>query len=98
MSPAPHDHAIEVHLDQMLTSRGITLTELAHRVGITVVNLSVLKSGRARAIRFSTLAALCAALDCQPGDLLRYHPNPPDTAPRPGLQPGTTTRSGTDTR
>ena len=52
----------------------MTLTELAERVGVTVVNLSILKNGRARAIRFSTLAALCDALDCQPGDLLTYRP------------------------
>jgi putative transcriptional regulator len=52
----------------------MTLTELAERVGVTVVNLSILKNGRARAIRFSTLAALCDALDCQPGDLLSCRP------------------------
>jgi putative transcriptional regulator len=52
----------------------MTLTELADKVGVTVVNLSVLKNGRARAIRFSTLAALCQALDCQPGDLLSHQP------------------------
>jgi putative transcriptional regulator len=61
-----------VHLDRLLEERGMTLTELAQRVDITVVNLSILKNGRARAIRFSTLAALCEALDCQPGDLLGY--------------------------
>jgi len=65
---------IRIRLDDMLATRGMTLTELADRVGITVVNLSVLKNGRARAIRFSTLAGLCAALDCQPGDLLAYEP------------------------
>ena len=58
------------HLDRLLAQRGMTLTELAGRVGVTVVNLSVLKNGRARAIRFSTLTALCDALGCQPGDLL----------------------------
>ena len=63
-------HAVEVHLDTLLADRGITLQELADRVGVTVVNLSVLKNGRARAIRFSTLTALCRELDCQPGDLL----------------------------
>jgi putative transcriptional regulator len=52
----------------------MTLTELSSRVGVTIVNLSVLKNGHARAIRFSTLAALCAALECQPGDLLAYQP------------------------
>jgi putative transcriptional regulator len=66
--------AIRLRLDDVLAARGMTLTELSQRVGITVVNLSVLKNGRARAIRFSTLAALCAELRCQPGDLLRYEP------------------------
>ena len=64
--------AIRIRLDDVLGARGMTLTELSQRVGITVVNLSVLKNGRARAVRFSTLAALCAELDCQPGDLLTY--------------------------
>jgi putative transcriptional regulator len=66
------DHRIAVHLDQLLEQRGMTLTDLADKVGVTVVNLSVLKNGRARAIRFSTLAAICQALDCQPGDLLSH--------------------------
>jgi putative transcriptional regulator len=65
---------IRIRLDDLLAARGMTLTELSQRVGITVVNLSVLKNGRARAIRFSTLAALCAELRCQPGDLLGYEP------------------------
>jgi putative transcriptional regulator len=65
---------IRICLDELLSERAMTLTELSERVGITVVNLSVLKNGRARAIRFSTLAALCTALGCQPGDLLRYKP------------------------
>ncbi len=69
---ADTDTGIRVHLDDLLDERGLTLTELADRIDITVVNLSVLKNGRARAIRFSTLAALCQALDCQPGDLLTY--------------------------
>ena len=64
--------AIVVRLDELVAARGLTLTELAARVGITLVNLSVLKNGRGRAIRFSTLAALCRELDCQPGDLLTY--------------------------
>jgi putative transcriptional regulator len=64
------DQAIDVHLDILLAERGMTLTELSELVGITLVNLSVLKNGHARAIRFSTLAAICDALDCQPGDLL----------------------------
>jgi putative transcriptional regulator len=66
------DHRIAVRLDRLLEERGLTLTQLADQVDVTVVNLSVLKNGRARAIRFSTLSALCAALDCQPGDLLEY--------------------------
>ncbi|GAA1311517.1 helix-turn-helix transcriptional regulator [Saccharothrix xinjiangensis] len=65
---------IHVHLDRLLAERGMTLSELSERVGVTVVNLSVLKNGRARAIRFSTLTALCQALDCQPGDLLSHWP------------------------
>jgi putative transcriptional regulator len=68
--PPEEEHRIEVHLDKLLAERGITLTELAGRVGVTLANLSILKNGRARAIRFSTLTALCDALDCQPGDLL----------------------------
>ncbi len=64
------EHGVVVHLDELLAERGMTLTELAEAVDVTVVNLSVLKNGRARAVRFSTLAALCEALDCQPGDLL----------------------------
>jgi putative transcriptional regulator len=72
MPPEPSDHRIAVHLDRLLEQRGMTLTELADKVGVTVVNLSVLKNGRARAIRFSTLAAICQVLDCQPGDLLSH--------------------------
>ena len=63
-------HGVRVHLDEVLASRAMTLTELAERVGVTVVNLSVLKNGRAKAVRFSTLTAVCRALGCQPGDLL----------------------------
>lgn len=59
-----------VHLDDMLARRGMTLTELAAKVDITLANLSILKTGKARAIRFSTLEAICHALHCQPGDLL----------------------------
>lgn len=65
---------IVVRLDDLLADRGMTLTELAERVGITIVNLSILKNGRARAIRFTTLASLCEVLGCQPGDLLSYQP------------------------
>jgi putative transcriptional regulator len=73
-------HFIGVHLDRLLEQRGLTLTELADRVGVTVVNLSVLKNGRAKAIRFSTLTALCRELRCQPGDLLSYRPDGSDQA------------------
>lgn len=66
---------IVVHLDQMLARRQMSLTELSERVGITLANLSVLKSGRAKAIRFSTLVEICRVLDCQPGDLLGYLPD-----------------------
>ena len=67
--------AIVVKLDDLLHARRMTLTELSERVDITLANLSILKTGKARAIRFSTLAAICAALECQPGDLLAYDPN-----------------------
>ncbi|EFF92816.1 transcriptional regulatory protein [Streptomyces sp. e14] len=66
----PEEHQVRVHLDRLLAERGMTLSELAARVGVTVVNLSVLKNDRAKAIRFSTLTAICRELDCQPGDLL----------------------------
>ncbi|WP_461218135.1 helix-turn-helix domain-containing protein [Lapidilactobacillus salsurivasis] len=61
---------IVVDLDRLLAQRQMTLTELSEQVGLTLANLSILKTGKARAIRFSTLTAICAALDCQPGDLL----------------------------
>jgi len=64
--------SIQVTLERMLERRGMTLTDLSDRVGITLANLSVLKTNKARAIRFSTLAALCRELDCKPGDLLSY--------------------------
>ncbi|HEY0018131.1 MAG TPA: helix-turn-helix transcriptional regulator [Longimicrobium sp.] len=70
---------IMVKLDDMLYARRMTLTELSERVGITLANLSILKTGKARAIRFSTLDAICAALQCQPGDLLEHIPGPPTT-------------------
>jgi putative transcriptional regulator len=66
------ESGVAVHLDELLEARGLTLTQLADMVDITVVNLSVLKNGRAKAVRFSTLAALCRVLDCQPGDLLSW--------------------------
>jgi putative transcriptional regulator len=63
-----------VKLDDLLHDRRMTLTDLAERVGMTLANLSILKTGKARAIRFSTLEAICDALSCQPGDLLRFEP------------------------
>lgn len=63
---------IAVNLDALLAARGMTLTQLSERVDITLANLSILKTGKARAIRFSTLEAICRELDCQPGDLLGY--------------------------
>ena len=66
---------IYVNLDLMLVKRRMSLSELADRVGITLANLSILKTNKARAIRFSTLAALCRELQCQPGDLLEYREN-----------------------
>ena len=73
--------AIVVTLDDMLHDRRMSLTELADRVGVTLANLSILKTGKARAVRFSTLAALCRELDCQPGDLVAYEPGPDEDPP-----------------
>jgi putative transcriptional regulator len=71
MPPDPSEsHRICVRLDDLLHERRMTLTELAERIGITLANLSILKTGKAKAIRFSTLEAICRELDCQPGDLL----------------------------
>ena len=69
---------IRVNLDRVLLQRRMSLTELADRVGVTIASLSILKTGKARAVRFSTLSALCRELDCQPGDLLVYEPGPDD--------------------
>lgn len=69
--------ALIVHLDVMLAKRKMSLSELSDRVGITIANLSVLKTGKAKAIRFTTLDAICRVLDCQPGDLIEYHPDDP---------------------
>src|SRR5579863_8374373 len=69
---------IRVRLDRLLLERRMSLTELADRVGVTIANLSILKTGKARAIRFSTLAALCRELECQPGDLVVFEPGPVD--------------------
>ena len=63
---------VRVHLDDLLHARRMTLTELAQAVDITLANLSILKTGKAKAIRFSTLEAICTVLDCQPGDILRF--------------------------
>ena len=73
MTPAENDDeltGIHCRLDELLAARGMTLTELSARVGVSIVNLSVLKNDRARAIRYSTLRAICDALDCEVGDLL----------------------------
>lgn len=75
MSPADEGPTgIHCRLDELLAERGMTLTQLSEAVGVSIVNLSVLKNDRARAIRFSTLSAICAALECQVGDLLTYEP------------------------
>ncbi|MFU7527340.1 helix-turn-helix domain-containing protein [Qipengyuania sp. ASV99] len=80
MPPKPHDidegATIMVKLDDLLHDRRMTLTELAERVGLTLANLSILKTGKAKAIRFSTLAAICRELECQPGDLLAFSDTP----------------------
>jgi putative transcriptional regulator len=65
---------VRVHLDDVLHARRMTLTELSERVDITLANLSILKTGKAKAIRFSTLEAICTALDCQPADILTFEP------------------------
>ena len=69
------EHRGVCHLDDLLEARGLTLVALAEIVGVTVVNLSVLKNNRAKAVRFATLTALCDALDCQPGDLFSVVPS-----------------------
>jgi putative transcriptional regulator len=81
------DHRIQVHLDELLAARGMTLVELSAKVGVTVANLSILKNGRARALRFSTLTAICDAIGCSPGDLLGLQD------PQVGLGPGQGTRT-----
>ena len=73
--------AIRVKLDHVLLDRRLTLTDLAERIGITIANLSVLKTNKARAIRFSTLDALCRELQCQPSDLLEWTPEETDKEP-----------------
>ena len=69
--------AIKINLDVMLAKRKMSVTELSEKVGITMANLSILKNEKAKAIRFSTLEAICEALDCQPGDILEYRNNEP---------------------
>lgn len=77
MPPLESDaDAIEVHLDELLAARGLTLAALAARIDLTVANLSILKNGRAKAIRFTTLGALCRELECEPGDILRTRDRP----------------------
>ena len=71
---------ITVKLDDLLHARRMTLTELAEKVDITLANTSILKTGKAKAIRFSTLIAICAALDCQPGDVLAFEKDSPEKA------------------
>lgn len=73
--------SIKVNLGLLLVERGMSLTELAERVGITLPNMSLLKTGKVRGIRFSTLDRICRALDCQPGDLLSYEPDSPGDEP-----------------
>jgi putative transcriptional regulator len=69
--------AIRITLDRVLAQRNVSLTELSAQIGVTIANLSILKTGKARAVRFSTLDALCRALDCQPGDILAFDANAP---------------------
>ena len=72
--------AVRILLDHVLVERRMSLAELADRVGLTVANLTILKSGKARAIRVATIDSLCRELDCQPGDLLAFEPGPADDA------------------
>ncbi|MEU5772218.1 helix-turn-helix transcriptional regulator [Streptomyces venezuelae] len=82
--PEEELHSIRIHLDRLLAERGMTLTELSEKVGITVVNLSVLKNGRAKAVRFSTLSRICEVLRCQPGDLITHDAGEADRVRAPG--------------
>ncbi|MEU3552773.1 helix-turn-helix domain-containing protein [Streptomyces fragilis] len=84
---------IAVDIDVMLARRKMSVGELAERVGITPANLAVLKNGRAKAVRFTTLAALCEVLDCQPGDLLRWEPEEPE---EPGEAQGSDAAQGSE--
>jgi putative transcriptional regulator len=88
---------IMVKLDEVLYERRMTLTELSDRIGITLANLSILKTGKARAVRFSTLDAICEALQCQPGDLLEFvSARPEERANARGTHSPTRTRSDDD--
>ncbi len=78
---------IQVTLERVLEARGMTLTELSERIGITLANLSILKTNKARAVRFTTLDALCRALGCQPGDLLVYDEAADGAPPEADAQP-----------
>lgn len=77
--------AVMVDLDVMLARRKMSVGDFARAVGITPANVAVLKNGRARAIRFSTLDSMCRVLDCQPGDILSWNPDPPDGREDPGV-------------
>lgn len=74
--------AIIVNLDVMMAKRKMSLNELSEKVGLTLANLSILKNGKAKAVRFSTLEAICEVLDCQPGDILEYEEASPQPSPR----------------
>ena len=89
MTPASDGEPTGIHcrLDELLEERGMTLTRLSELVGVSVVNLSILKNDRARAIRYSTLAAICRALDCEVGELLTTAPTPAAPAPAPAPAP-----------
>ncbi len=78
--------SIIITIDVMLAKRKMSVTELSEKVGITMANLSILKNGKARAVRFSTLEELCKALDCQPGDIIEYRANEGKDQPSPGAR------------
>lgn len=78
--------AIIINVDVMLAKRKMTVTQLAEKVGITMANISILKNGKAKAIRFSTLEALCKTLECQPGDILEYSPDLTEVSGAPSLR------------
>ncbi|MFJ9411450.1 helix-turn-helix domain-containing protein [Streptomyces sp. NPDC101393] len=86
---------IAVDIDVMLAKRKMSVGELAERVGITPANLAVLKNGRAKAVRFTTLAALCEVLECQPGDLLRWEPDGPEGGDSAAHESGASVPAGT---